>query len=757
MSKKRGRETADELETIPEKEAKLNPVAKIVLSKEQQDVVDHLLERTNVCVIAKAGSGKSSLSIYGGEAFHAKFRLRTLIVTYNTRLKIETRQRLEDLKLDDRIECHSYHALAYRYFLGDGTPDDSLIHRALERKPLQPMEFGLVIIDEAQDMNPLYCKFVRHFVAHLQNPPTMLLVGDPFQRLFGFNGASDAYLMDPEAHFAVMCHNPHFVTRHLSISWRITSEMAQFINTNLNPNNLKYSCDPAWWQQHGTKVAAFWGKGIRANPNRPAAPGSVQIVRGWGSRDVVNAARRLYRNYNNDQVALLAFSLKGKKTPIQAVVDQLGKGDEENWVVLDGKQSMQDELFKGKRVATTVHRTKGLERHAILYCGMDDFIERLYPDDPLGAFNICYVGCTRAREKLVINISGGDYATVRCQPLNTIRASRSLAVHELVQYVAFDPLLSVPEELVENVCILDAPHRRREVKSENFLIQGRCLGTVEDLTPFLTRAILFRVMMLTGRKLPALSCDRLDADADMVDFIRNYSYAAEDWPTLIKYAVAYETLRTEYTHLWRQLAHYDASVHSDETGQLLDHCTENALAMLWAFAVKQKLIDEQELSQPVDQKVAATILSPWLEFQTSTLLAFHCPWFVQSHLPLILGTSDILFNKQILMGLEFSDSVGSDRSLDLILQNSIRNLQNNETRATVMLLTNQAQAVAVKLKFPALADNLVPVDFEFIDRMIRRKVNLEAPTAELLIQDFTNYQRGASGGMLSRFLTKQNG
>jgi DNA helicase-2/ATP-dependent DNA helicase PcrA len=54
-----------------------------------------------------------------------------------------------------------------------------------------------VLVDEAQDLNPLQHRLVRL----LAEPGDLFLVGDPAQAIYGFNGADPALLVDVEQHF----------------------------------------------------------------------------------------------------------------------------------------------------------------------------------------------------------------------------------------------------------------------------------------------------------------------------------------------------------------------------------------------------------------------------------------------------------------------------------------------------------------------------------------------------------------------------
>jgi hypothetical protein len=153
--------------------------------------------------------------------------------------------------------------------------------------------------------------------------PVMLIVGDPFQRIFGFQGATSDFLVDPSKYFGQHCRSPTFEIHHMSICWRITHEMAKFINKHLNPCNLGLSLTEEqmpWWEANKNHIAAWWGPGIRANPKREPAPNSIKIVRGWGTREIVDLTEEMFRTYGNDEVALIAYSATGERTPIRAIV-----------------------------------------------------------------------------------------------------------------------------------------------------------------------------------------------------------------------------------------------------------------------------------------------------------------------------------------------------------------------------------------------------------------------------------------------------
>lgn len=714
-----------------------NQISDMKLSEEQEEVVEAVCQRQNVATIARAGAGKTVTALSAAYHFFTRHQgQRTLLITYNARLKSETRVKIRAVGMDHMVEAHNYHAIAVNFFeTGDGKDGvtDATIHRAMQAGPRKPLDFGLVVCDELQDCSDLYYRFLTHILRHLQRPPVMLLLGDPFQKICGFNGASDEYLIHPERCFGALCETPTFLVRYLTISWRITHEMAEFINTNLNPCNLALS-HPSWWAEHGERIAALWGKGIRANPARRRAPDSLQIIRGWGAKGAVQAAQVMFRRFGNDQVALLAYTLSGQRTPIQAIVDKLGRHRNENWVVMDGTQGNSEEVMSGKRVAGTVHRFKGLERDGILYCGLDSWLEKKYERDPLEAFNINYVAVTRARQQLVVNVNGTDFATVRCCPLRAGLGIKQTAwFRSLVEYVPFDELLSVPERLFTVIGVDTIPERHLPLSERDLLVPGRAASTVEDLTPFLNRAITFRLTILVeGRlSLPFSLADVPPGEEDMVEFLEGLDLSSPDWTTLIRYAVACESVESRYLHLWRQLKGYEAE---PKVRHILQTCVDNALSLLFRYARQQGELTEQPGTDEDDPKK----LSPLLEFHVPVSFPLYVPWFTATHTGQINGTVDILFGGHTIMGIDCVDAPRPERALELLLLSAAC----PSARRTMMILTNSCQIVSLEPCFPPLSEH-VPREYELIYRAARRKCKL---TTEKVTLERDQNKWGTSSG-----------
>lgn len=203
------------------------------LSDEQMEVVETVLQNKNVIVNAKAGAGKTTVSIEVGKRFYEKHHREVLLLTYNKRLKKETQKRIKEEGLEGKIYATNYHGAASKFFLKNkkkaSAADDQLIIQAIEIENVQPLNFGLVVVDEMQDMTALYCTFVQHLLSKCSTKPVMLAMGDPFQQIYRHLGTSNEYLMNAGKYFEEYLEMRQFVNLSMSICWRITKDMANFI------------------------------------------------------------------------------------------------------------------------------------------------------------------------------------------------------------------------------------------------------------------------------------------------------------------------------------------------------------------------------------------------------------------------------------------------------------------------------------------------------------------------------------------------
>ena len=112
-------------------------------------------------------------------------------------MKEETRQRLKDY---DHVDVHNYHSLVHSYF-GVPCQDDKMMADFLneptskQRSFVDLPDFDIVILDEVQDMTPLYFQLVHFLRTHLKNPsPQLCCLGDRMQCIYQFMRADHRFI-----------------------------------------------------------------------------------------------------------------------------------------------------------------------------------------------------------------------------------------------------------------------------------------------------------------------------------------------------------------------------------------------------------------------------------------------------------------------------------------------------------------------------------------------------------------------------------
>ena len=126
-------------------------------SLEQYNIVNKL-ENNNVIVNSVAGSGKTTTNLFIAKKYNNS---KILLLTYNSKLKLETRERIAKNNLTN-IEVHSYHSFCVKYY-DRHCFDDKVLKKILKKqlKPLQQFNYDILILDESQDITSLYYKLIH--------------------------------------------------------------------------------------------------------------------------------------------------------------------------------------------------------------------------------------------------------------------------------------------------------------------------------------------------------------------------------------------------------------------------------------------------------------------------------------------------------------------------------------------------------------------------------------------------------------------
>jgi len=351
----------------------------VILSKEQKQIVTILKDNKNVIVDSVAGSGKTTTNLSIAKEFLGK---KILLLTYNAKLKFETRKKCVEQDIDN-MEVHSYHSFCVKYYDKKCFTDTGIIKFLSKKKNNFKKEFNydIILIDEAQDMTPLYYKVVLLLLSFNKTDYQIGIIGDQKQSIFDFNNADSRFIKFGEEIFNV--NSKEWIKVTLSVSFRVTMEMSNFLN---------YAC---------------LGEGrIKAikNGNQP----KYLLTDSFGEirhNEIYKITKNLLKKYKPEDFFILAPSLKNEKSPCRKLENLLKKKlDIPIYVPISDEERIDENVIKNKMVFSTFHQVKGLERKVVIIYNFDKSYFDYFKKDknPKICPNEIYVACTRALEELIL-------------------------------------------------------------------------------------------------------------------------------------------------------------------------------------------------------------------------------------------------------------------------------------------------------------------------------------------------------------------
>jgi len=352
-------------------------------SREQQHIIDEFKKGSNLRVITPAGGAKTTTSLLCIKAIEGARSV--LFLTYNERLKKEIREKVCEWKLED-TEAHNFHAFACKAFKKP-IFTDVLLKKELDNKsPFYRMRFDTLIVDEAQDINNLYFRLIRKIVRTCKVSQIML-IGDPRQSIFSFNGADPDILINPKKYFDA------------EFDFKLIENFDTYRNNKHTTEFLNHS---------------FLDQGT-IQSRKPTATNSSYSNDNEGKVDywitnIFNSGKIIHdyiEKYGIGEVFILAYSIKPtSKQPLIKVIDKMKVkyGNSLNFFIAsdDNKKDVSELVQKNKVSCLTFHKSKGLERKCVIVFGFDQTYDKFYNNENAQRPNPLYVALTRASEKLVL-------------------------------------------------------------------------------------------------------------------------------------------------------------------------------------------------------------------------------------------------------------------------------------------------------------------------------------------------------------------
>lgn len=372
-------------------------------SHEQKEVIRNL-KKYNVVCDSVAGSGKTTTILHIAKIFKIK---TILLLTYNAKLKFETRERVNDLKFTN-IEIHSYHSFCVKYY-DRKTFNDNKIKQILDenKKCLSDFKYDMIIIDEVQDMTPLYYELVcKIFYDNNNDNPRICITGDKYQSIYDFNYADERFIILANQLFNFNQRN--WKELKLSTSFRLTKENADFINNCIINENRILTIKSNGFKPRYIICNTF----IKSKEN-------VYTKHKYfysNSEDLTTYNEVLYYldlGYKPEDIFILAPSVKGSSSPIRELSNKITilRKDIDVFIPVGDDEKIDADLLKNKLIFSSFHQSKGLERKVVIVFGIDssyfEYFKQNYVDTICP--NEIYVALTRSLERLTIfhNSSSG--------------------------------------------------------------------------------------------------------------------------------------------------------------------------------------------------------------------------------------------------------------------------------------------------------------------------------------------------------------
>jgi hypothetical protein len=445
----------------------MNPI-----SEEQAVVLKNTKNGQNSIVDAVAGSGKSTtvLSIAAALTSH-----KIIQFTYNSMLRCEIKEKTAQLKIGN-LDVHTYHSMAVKYYYTSAHTDTGIRHILVTKmKPrIHIPKKDVIVIDEAQDMTPLYFQLIIKYTLDMNHPFQLIVLGDFMQGLYEFKGADTRFLtlaakiwsLHPRLKSAV------FNECRLKTSYRITDQMSTFINDVMLGETRLVSC-----REGPVKVHYF--RNHQKNLENTV---------------IYHINRLLFEGAQPSDFFILGASVKGPNSPIRKMENVLVERGIPCHVPMFESDTIDEKIIHKKVVFCTFHSVKGRQRKYVFVLGFDQgymrFYGRNWPQDQCPS--TLYVAATRATHGLYL-LERTNYETDR--PLEFLKKDQfEMRKMPAVEFkgTPYFPLFKTPEIEIEEAV-------QKHLVTPTDLIKFIPETVLEEITPVLNT--MFKIVQPKGMEL----------------------------------------------------------------------------------------------------------------------------------------------------------------------------------------------------------------------------------------------------------------
>jgi hypothetical protein len=253
-----------------------------------------------------------------------------------------------------------------------------------------PFSFDRIVVDEAQDMTPLFyrlvCKAMRD--NGRAQPCSVMLLGDQHQNIYGFKYADARYLTLARDAFAGIVPPLPWRSLKLSTTFRLSANMVAFANTNVLRRAHFNTPNAA-----GDKVYYY-----RGNPFQIAELVADKLILALSRKELLPS-----------DIFVLSPSIRAGKvsnlTPYNLLENLLVEAGYPCFSSTSDDARLDDEVIRDKVVFSTFHSVKGLERKVVIVYSFsskyfDLFAKTADYSQRRACPNALYVALTRATRTL---------------------------------------------------------------------------------------------------------------------------------------------------------------------------------------------------------------------------------------------------------------------------------------------------------------------------------------------------------------------
>jgi hypothetical protein len=479
------------------------PVSGLELTEQQQHIVQTALAGHNVQVFAMAGTGKTSVSLQMAQELYYHHRKRTLLLCYNKGLRADTEIRRKKMKIGDYLDVRTIHS-ATGFYAKQVCNTNVPLEKVLKKGQLvRECNYDVLIIDEAQDLTPLYYAACQLLIQHSPNVQ-LIVMGDILQRVYGFNGARAEYLMYPEQYFG----RP-FVQCRMSVNFRCSKKILDYINRICDIEQFRDSpLYREWFAEHEAVLKAAWGSGFQACEKAIAEehlhPDVTEACCDTWSEEFYNLLHKEFQSHKEQQhkdhdIYMLSHSVKPNMQFVKRVIQYLGKY--KNFYFVDENKAVNPKLQYNKVGLSTYCGFKGRERDHIIVFFSGVWLENKLlleqrsnqVKDPSNLSNNLYVALSRAIKSLVVIWGAGppSFISKMTVEIQENKEQTKFSVHDLC-YRAND--LYAPLQL-QNICSVNTQVIGGETcftSDEDRVFSGRHF-TKENYSPVIGLAVEYAV------------------------------------------------------------------------------------------------------------------------------------------------------------------------------------------------------------------------------------------------------------------------